>query len=96
MTSVFDAGALTAGDACRELRVSLQQFVGQPRLLDTSFSCGWEANLSSGAVARGCVATADQLRPLAPTGSLGPRWSDAIEVPPSPLVVWVEFNSLLE
>lgn len=96
VTIVFDASAGTAADACGRVRQSLSDVAVPLELIDDSgFSCAWQAALPRGAFARGYVADADQLQPLSPTGSAGPRWSDAIAVPKG-VVAWAEFNSGLE
>ena len=81
VTIVFDAKAGTAAAACSRLRQSLSEVAGPLEPIDDSgFSCAWQAALPRGAVAQGFVADADQQQPLSPTGSAGPRWSDAIAV----------------
>ena len=96
VTIVFDANAGTAADACGRLRQSLSEVAGPLEPIDDSgFSCAWQAALPRAAVVRGFVTDADQLQPLSPTGSAGPRWSDAIAVPKG-VVAWAEFNSGLE
>jgi hypothetical protein len=60
------------------------------------FECAWSGSLGGKATVGGVVMLRRDLQPLGPAQLYGPRWTEKVEIPPGPVLAWVQFNSGLE
>ncbi len=78
-------------EACRALRPAIVGLTGDAADASHLDSCGWVGELGGSASVFASAGRQQDFRPHD-----GHRWTDAVAVPESPVVAFVEFNSGLE
>lgn len=86
-----DADGMGPEEACRLLRAAVVELTGDAETADMPGQCGWRGEL--GGTATVC-AGAGPAAIFGPTS--GHRWAEAVAVPDSEVVAFVEFNSGVE
>jgi len=91
VTIVFETDYTDPMEACRALRPAIVDLTGDAADASSPGYCGWAGELGGSASVFAGAGREPGFRPHD-----GHRWTDAVAVPDSPVVAFVEFNSGLE